>query len=408
LYSIFLGLLDEHYGRCNSTDPANSIVKTGFASDESAAPANGVGLVGSENQLRASLHVSGGPQDIIAIANRRAKRVRLDDSERWGGRYALKQSKLYIVVHDICGNGLQNRVFQSCMSILAACRSVSVVATIENINSAVCWDRATLARYQWVYEHVPLFRCNKMVLGDGNPFLSTLQAEIQSSEESIANDDVADVDLQVPQRVPVSGPVRAPAESVTSVKAKAGGGGGSSSSSNSAKEKNVSKPAAKKASKPAAASVNANVAALESTVSALQSSKLSNASSLALRSFEAIMKSLTTTHKQMFDFFLKAVRHKAAQDSSSSSSGNITTSGTSSSNRGGIASKDLLGVPLSAFFEILRNNLVVKNVKELKQLLREFADHSVIVITSGPDGTEKICLKPPFDILLKEVTKFSS
>jgi hypothetical protein len=65
-------------------------------------------------------------------------------------------------------------------------------------------------------------------------------------------------------------------------------------------------------------------------------------------------------------------------------------------------------VPLSAFFEILRNNLVVKNVKELKQLLREFADHSVIVITSGPDGTEKICLKPPFDILLKEVTKFSS
>lgn len=79
---------------------------------------------------------------------------------RWGGRYIQCQGRLHIIVMDIFAPALRTYDAQTCFSILASCQSVNLIATVENLDVAVMWDRHLFSRFQWNYFHLPTFEHN--------------------------------------------------------------------------------------------------------------------------------------------------------------------------------------------------------------------------------------------------------
>lgn len=77
--------------------------------------------------------------------------------QKYGGKYANIQARLYIVIHEICGNSFAHIEAQRCLSILARCESVSVLATLENLNFPLLWDGEILNRFNWQYYHIPSY-----------------------------------------------------------------------------------------------------------------------------------------------------------------------------------------------------------------------------------------------------------
>lgn len=77
---------------------------------------------------------------------------------KWGGRYSHAQSKLYIIVNSIDGESLQSDESQTCLALLAACPSVSIIANAESLNAPVMWSPQTLSMYRWANYHVPTYR----------------------------------------------------------------------------------------------------------------------------------------------------------------------------------------------------------------------------------------------------------
>ena len=76
---------------------------------------------------------------------------------KWGGRYSHAQAKLYIVVRSIDGESLQSEESQMCLSLLAACSSVSMIATAESLNTPVMWSPQLLSKFRWANYHVPTY-----------------------------------------------------------------------------------------------------------------------------------------------------------------------------------------------------------------------------------------------------------
>jgi Origin recognition complex subunit 2 len=76
---------------------------------------------------------------------------------KWGGRYSHAQAKLYIVVRNIDGESLQSDESQMCLSLLAACSSVSLIATSERLNTPVMWSPQLLSKFRWANYHVPTY-----------------------------------------------------------------------------------------------------------------------------------------------------------------------------------------------------------------------------------------------------------
>lgn len=79
------------------------------------------------------------------------------------------KAKLVIIVRDIGGENLSLES-QFCLSLLSDCDCVSIVATMENLDTPTLWDSRMLARFHWSYEHVPTYDNHK--IGDSSIFLS--------------------------------------------------------------------------------------------------------------------------------------------------------------------------------------------------------------------------------------------
>lgn len=77
---------------------------------------------------------------------------------KWGGRYSHTQAKLYIIVNSIDGESIQSDESQTCLALLAACSSVSIIANAESLNAPVMWSPQTLSMYRWANYHVPTYK----------------------------------------------------------------------------------------------------------------------------------------------------------------------------------------------------------------------------------------------------------
>jgi hypothetical protein len=75
----------------------------------------------------------------------------------WGRRYAHAKRRLYVLVHNIDGNGFEAAQVQQLLASFASCASVSVIATADKLNFQLIWDSSMLCQYRWMYVHCPTF-----------------------------------------------------------------------------------------------------------------------------------------------------------------------------------------------------------------------------------------------------------
>lgn len=359
----------------------------------------------------------------------RTARARVDDSERWGGRYALAQSKLYLIIPDICGEFLSDTLSQQCLSILAQCPSVAIVATVENLNSISVWDRTLLARFQWSYHHCATFErynlaLSKFPLVVGRDLLA-LTAEEMAGLQPEATEDVNDrVDVrEVTSTVPSSsGSAVAPAAAVASAtvassKASLSGSASASTTATAAKS-TTARPATSSTSSAAAGGERGSKSGTSIASGASKSVAASGflslgtvTSTIAARSMHAINNSLTPKHSEMLNALVELLRAKAVRMQAELAAANGTDG---SKARVGVAravrgiTQNQLNDPLSHYngiavndlFEKLRSTLVVKTQKDLVNLMKEYFDHAVVAKIVH-QNQEFLCLRPPYDLFKK-------
>ena len=63
----------------------------------------------------------------------------------------------YLIVHNICGIGLQTSQAQLTLSQLATCRRIHFIASVDLIKGPLLWDQGALSRFKWVWQHCPTY-----------------------------------------------------------------------------------------------------------------------------------------------------------------------------------------------------------------------------------------------------------
>lgn len=110
----------------------------------------------------------------------------------WGGRYAHAQGRLFIVLHDIGAESISSPLSQEALSILAACPSVSIIATAEHLNTPLLWTTAQLARFRWTYAHCPTYEICDLAHRKC-PFVADKSILAEDSESSAVDHVLASV-----------------------------------------------------------------------------------------------------------------------------------------------------------------------------------------------------------------------
>lgn len=384
---FFVELLDLHYGRgsINNFTTTNALRQT--KSDPSLTMFDSL----------ASHHHVNEDASPVGIAARKQSRQNVHDQERWGGRYAIAKSKLFLIVHNICGDALSSPLSQECLSILAACKSVAVLATVENLNSVSHWDRRVLSRYNWTYRHAATFEPAR-IPHDSFPLISGelngLDGEAPEGDETVhvseidgsGERDQEDYFQTQPQDDDTSAiistaPSRRPSKS-------------SAQASNATQGVAMGPPSASSASgkgKGSKANGNAPQTAAAAEV----------APSRAAVSLAAIKKSVTGNHNTVLEALVKAVLDKAAKLEKKRQLEEAPSSNTVRV-KPVIAARPLHenGVPFRTFYNSLKGSLVVKSETMLRDLLKEFVDHAVIGYTYH-QNEEFVYFKHPYTIHLQ-------
>jgi hypothetical protein len=411
---VYTDLLDIHYGRGSRlvTSTAQPVLPLSPLASATAAAGSSTTNITGTNTLAAGT---------VAQNRARAARGSVISADRWGGRYAQAQSRLYLIIHDITGPGLCDAVVQQCLATLAQCVSVSIVATLGNLNSIVQWDRRLLAQFGWSYHHYATFE-RSPVVGSSFP-LVVPDSALLMPVEGAGTDDMGEGEL---------------VDGDSAVKAGPSGGAAERSSADAnepnlaakvktTRDQGVSKSVVKSASagsKAAAAGSTKKVASSAAPVSATAAaqSKLGTAApgtltstashNLAVKALDAINKSLTTKHTALLATIVETLRTQAR--TAAAEAGDATTSAAYGSRRGAHSTRvtaqtmggqtrhDPLshtqGVPLMQLYAKLKSSLQVSSVTHLHNLLKEYFDHAVLVAVKH-QSEEYLCLKPPFDFL---------
>lgn len=290
----------------------------------------------------------------------------VDNAERWGGRFAHAQSRLYLIIHDICGTALSDPVTQHCLATLASCASVSIVATLGNLNSMVHWDSRVLAQFAWSYHHIATFDRYNIPAGAEFPLVVPNNAVLAIQEFNPAAEENEDEDDLEAEGVDTSAPLT----------------GGS---------RRLAPPQAQPSAGKAAVITTAAMAA----------------TARAFHSMEAIRSSLTNKHAQLLAAMVELLRKRSRQmEEEAAAALEATSSGMMRSKR--IAAQPTralnahqlshhYGVPIDELYGKLRSTLNVKSRNDVLSLLKEYYDHGVIAKIVH-QNVEYLCLKPPYSL----------
>ncbi|CAI9117640.1 OLC1v1019072C1 [Oldenlandia corymbosa var. corymbosa] len=91
-----------------------------------------------------------------------------------------------VVVHNIAGPGLRDPETQQYLSRLAACPNIRIVASIDQVNALLLWDKKMVhTQFNWYWHHVPTFAPYKveatfmpLILAQGSSSQSVKTASI--------------------------------------------------------------------------------------------------------------------------------------------------------------------------------------------------------------------------------------
>eukprot|EP01039_Chlorochromonas_danica_P005863 gene5863-6456_t len=166
--------LDCHYGRAGKAKipgVTNGGRGSGGSGSGKAAAAE-KGVAGSSASVSASTTTPEGVGNAVEVqqmvpvdelshlppTERRQLAMQMNKAQpKYGGRYAHTQARLYLIIDEICGPIFAHMEAQACLSILAACKSISLIASLEILNLPLLWDSLTLARFAWSYQHLPTY-----------------------------------------------------------------------------------------------------------------------------------------------------------------------------------------------------------------------------------------------------------
>ena len=73
-------------------------------------------------------------------------------------KYANAVSRLYIVVHSLDGDGLASPRSQEALAVLAACPSISVLASCDHLNCPLLWTTEISSTFNWLYVNVTTYQ----------------------------------------------------------------------------------------------------------------------------------------------------------------------------------------------------------------------------------------------------------
>jgi hypothetical protein len=106
---------------------------------------------------------------------------------KYGGRYAHAHARLFLVVHNLCGCCFEHPHAQQVLSILASCASISMLATIDDLNVGLQWDTHTQRRFNWRLEHLATFSHHRAPID--HPLLITSEAELRKATKDPPSGD---------------------------------------------------------------------------------------------------------------------------------------------------------------------------------------------------------------------------
>jgi hypothetical protein len=312
---------------------------------------------------------------------------------------------------------------QQCLATLAQCASVSIVATLGNLNSIVQWDRRLLAQFGWSYHHYVTFERSPVVVSSF-PLVVPDSALLMPVEGATEIEESGEGELVDGDSAVKAGPYSGAVERASADADDTNRGAKSKPASTQGANKSVVKSAAV-SSKAAAAGSTKKVVTSAAPVSATAAaqSKLGTTApgpltstathNLAVKALDAINKSLTTKHTALLATIVETLRTQArtaaaeAGDATNNSAAYGSRRGAHSARvtaqtTGGQTRHDPLshtqGVPLMQLYAKLKSSLQVSSVTHLHNLLKEYFDHAVLVAVKH-QSEEYLCLKPPFDFL---------
>ncbi|CAG8614177.1 6303_t:CDS:1 [Scutellospora calospora] len=65
---------------------------------------------------------------------------------------------LYIVIHNIDGQNLRTLQIQNCLSILASCPNIYLIASVDDVNATLLFDQDRTAKFNWVWHDTSTFK----------------------------------------------------------------------------------------------------------------------------------------------------------------------------------------------------------------------------------------------------------
>jgi len=78
--------------------------------------------------------------------------------EEEGVAQKLRHKYFYLIVHNIAGKMLRKHKVQRALSVLANCRYIHLVASMDHIHGLMLWDRNDLSSFHWIYHDVSTFK----------------------------------------------------------------------------------------------------------------------------------------------------------------------------------------------------------------------------------------------------------
>jgi len=78
--------------------------------------------------------------------------------EKEGVSQKLQYKYFYLIIHNIAGKMLRKHKIQRALSVLANCRFIHMIASMDHIHGLMLWDRNDLSSFHWIYHDVTTFK----------------------------------------------------------------------------------------------------------------------------------------------------------------------------------------------------------------------------------------------------------
>ncbi|CAM6124302.1 unnamed protein product [Calypogeia fissa] len=91
---------------------------------------------------------------------------------------------VYVLVHNIDGPGVREDDIQRTLAVVAACPCVRFVASVDNVNAPLLWDKQMAnAKFNWWWHHTPTYS-HYSVEGTYLPILLTTSGSLESARSA--------------------------------------------------------------------------------------------------------------------------------------------------------------------------------------------------------------------------------